>query len=167
MPSTTITIPINIEGASARGLPQAILVTWQERVRLGQSFEARLQLPAVEGVDQPATAQAQAVLELNDAIVEPGFELRQTVTPGRAVTFIWQVAVQHEGNLQGRMWFFWNVTIDGKEERLPVLARPVELSVDAILGLPVWVVQIFAAGGVIGGVSLWLLKPLRLWRKRK
>jgi len=165
--TTTVAIPINIEGALAKGLPAEIRFTWHPSVRLGESVEVSLLLPAAAGANLPATAQAQAILDLNGAEIRPGFDLRQTVTPGREVNFTWQVAALQPGDLTGQVWLFWTVSVDGKEERVPVLARPVSLHVEAFLGLPVWVARLIAAGGLIGGAGLVWLNPRRGKKKTK
>lgn len=163
--ASTVTIPINLEGAAAKGLPGQVILTWQERARLGEPAQVSLRLPALERGDLPATAQAEALLELNEAEITPGFDLRQVVTPGREVTFAWEVWGAREGELNGRVWLFWTVTVDGKEERLPVLARPLALRVEAFLGLPGWATCLIALVGLIGAASLWWNKPN--WGKKK
>lgn len=158
--SSTAVIPISIEGAGAKGLPGQVEITWQVRARLGEPAQVSLRLPALEGGNLPGTAQAEALLELNGAEISPGFALRQTVTPGREVNFTWQVWGAQPGELSGRVWLFWTVSMNGSEERLPVLARPLTLQVETFLGLPAWAARLSSAAGLLGAASAAWLKPV-------
>lgn len=164
---STIGIPVSLDETMAKGLPGKVEITWQEQMRLGEPARVSLRLPAVEASNLPATAQAEARLELSGVDITPGFDLRQTVTPGREVNFTWQVWGAQPGELSGRVWLFWTVTVNGSEERLPVLARQLALQVVAFLGLPVWVARLIAVAGLLGAAGAAWLRPARGKKKSR
>ena len=154
--SAQASIPIRSEQAIAAGLPEQLNLTYPTAMRLGEATEFMLSLEGREAGGLPATAQAEARLELTGVDIEPGMRLVQTVTPGRPVTFRWQVKPYEAGISEGMLWFYWTTSANNQEQRLPVLARPVQIEVSGFLGLPVWVGQLTGIGlGLVGGILLW------------
>ncbi len=156
---TEATIPIRSGEAIAAGLPEQLNLTYPEGIRLGEVTEFVLSLEGREATGLPSTAQAEARLELTGVDIEPGSRLIQTVSPGRPVTFRWQVKPYEVGISEGMLWFYWTTSANNQEQRLPVLARPVQINVGGFLGWPVWVGQLTGLGlGVVGGILLWVVK---------
>lgn len=160
-------IAVRLAGASEAGLPEQMVLEAPGVIRLGQNAEVKLQLPARDGSGLPATAVVEARLEITGVDIEPGSRLMQTVIPGREITLRWLVSPYQAGQVEGMLWLNWTITLNGQEQRLPVLARPVEMQVVGFLGWPVWVAQVTALLLAVGGGVLWRSGARRISRTRR
>jgi hypothetical protein len=70
------------------------------------------------------------------------------------LSFFWELNPHQEGNFQGNLWLFLNlVPANGDElERLPVLARSIDIHVASILGMQINLARWVGAGGIIIGL---------------
>lgn len=155
------TIAIRNPEAMAAGLPEKLDLRWPVWLRLGETGEVLLSLPARNTAGLPDVAQVEARLELAGVDISPGYRLIQTVTPGKPVSFRWQLTASQVGISEGTVWFFWATASGGQEQRLPILARQIKVKVGGFLGLPILAVWIVALVCMVVGVILFFFKGKR------
>jgi hypothetical protein len=97
---------------------------------------------------------AETRLEVPGVQISPPDLTSRGVPDSGVLSFSWQLNPHQEGNFQGNLWLFLNlVPVSGDElERLPVLARSIDIHVASILGMPVTLARWVGAGGIIVGL---------------
>ena len=97
--------------------------------------------------------------------------LRETMRPGRPVTFRWSIQGGAAGVHRGVIWLsleFVPLT-GGRVEPLILLSRPITINTVTILGLPGWVGRVFGGAGLVLSVLfcfLWVRPVLAAYRGR-
>jgi hypothetical protein len=97
---------------------------------------------------------AETSLEVPGMQISPPDLTSRGLPDSGILSFSWQLYPPIEGNFQGNLWLFLNlVPANGDElERLPVMARSIEIHVASILGMPVTIARWVGAGGIIVGL---------------
>jgi hypothetical protein len=166
------TPPAQMTGLSK---PLRLSMSWPQLLRLGDTGQVTLALDvageaatapqpdeAVEaaGLFDTQSVVAEARLDLAGMQVEPFPTISEPMAPQRDLQLFWKIHPTVTGAYRGTLWLYLNLVPKGggTVERKALVARPIEIQVLSVLGLPAAVVR---WGSVVGiGLLAWLGMPL-------
>lgn len=155
-----------------------LIVTWPERLRLGDSGLAHLELDLVDAgspfeaapnVFESYTVVAEARLELSGALYRPEGDVSQALLPGKPLPFQWSVRADAPGKYDGTLWLHLRFAplADGTEQRSVLTAQRISFEVTDFCGLSGALARILGCvgavlGAVLGldGVVLWIVRRI-------
>jgi hypothetical protein len=114
---------------------------------------------------------AVARLEMAGMEADRG-EMRQPMRPGRDVTFHWSVRAAEAARYRGVVWLHIELVpkSGGEVEEILLLARPIEINVVTVLGMPADLARILGILGVFISTVIgypFIQKWIENWRDRK
>lgn len=157
------------------GKQRRLSMSWPQLLRLGDSGQVTLALDvAGEAATAPQPDEAakaaslsdthsvvaEARLDLAGMQVEPFPTISEPMAPQRDLQLFWKIHPAVTGTYRGTLWLYLNLVPKGRGtvERRALVARPIEIQVLSVLGLPALPVR---WGSVVAiGLSAWLGMPL-------
>jgi hypothetical protein len=155
----TLKVPL---GGTVPPVQQAVVFRYPRDLPDGEQVLFEMTVPSNENL--PASAggpvQLEGRLELAGADLFPAEIMRVPYHPGQTVSFRWLVTAHADTAENGTLWLVAVVMDAGKQEtRYPMLARPIQVEVQQVLGLSFpsarWVGSGMIVTGLIG--AIWLL----------
>ncbi len=152
-------------------------IVWPQKIRLGDTGKVTLALE-MEPVEGAAEAPglfdayqvvAEARLDMAAMQLIPASTISEPMAAGRELNLYWQARPAAPGKYKGTLWLYLNLVpkAGGEVERRPLVARPIEMRVTPVLGLPAFIVRwacIVGVGlAVLLGMPLWIKILKRLW----
>jgi hypothetical protein len=159
------------------GEQRRLHITWPQKIRLGDTGKVTLalEMEPVEGAaETPGLFDAYQVVaeaRLDKAAMQliPASTISEPMAAGRELNLYWQARPAAPGKYKGTLWLYLNLVpkAGGEVERRPLVARPIEMQVTPVLGLPAFVVRWACIAGVglavLLGMPLWIKILKRLW----
>ncbi len=141
--------------------PRRISIDWPEKIRLGDDETISLLLEVDEiGRITPAAGRtgqqvaetsieaadlfdthnliAEARLDMAGVNVLPKGLIQEPLGRGQTLHFYWNIQPQQTGSVRGTLWLFINAipkTEEGTADRMPLLAKELEIETISVLGL--------------------------------
>ncbi len=152
-------------------------IVWPQKIRLGDTGKVTLALE-MEPVEGAAEAPglfdayqvvAEARLDMAAMQLIPASTISEPMAAGRELNLYWQARPAAPGKYKGTLWLYLNLVpkAGGEVERRPLVARPIEMQVTPVLGLPAFIVRWACIVGVglaaLLGMPLWIKILKRLW----
>jgi len=115
---------------------------------------------------------AEAQLDMVGMQVKPAGAIYEPLKRGQSATFYWSIRAQEPGTYQGTVWLHLNFAdkSTGEQSRIAVSAQIIEIEAVDFFGLPVNLVRVLGALGVIIGCIIgfpFIEDILRLLFKRR
>lgn len=148
------------------GKQRRLSMSWPQLLRLGDSGQVTLALDVAGEATGAASlfdthfVVAEARLDLAGMQVEPFSTISEPMAPQRALQLFWKIHPTVTGTYRGTLWLYLNLVPKGggTVERRALVARPIEIQVLAVLGLPALPIR---WGSIVAmGLSTWLGMPL-------
>jgi hypothetical protein len=147
-----------------------LTLAWPGEIRAGDSQVIRMTISDSEPVGTPAPGApapgrvssynvlAEARLEMGGLVVVPAGAVTQPLRPGRNISFYWSARPGAAGVSAGVAWlYFRSIPLaGGLENRMPVLAQPVEIRTLELFGLQGPSARWMGALGLLAGSLLGL-----------
>jgi hypothetical protein len=154
--------------------PRRLVIDWPETIRQKDVEQITLSIMPDEAGNQPPegvtdlyqthNVVATARLDLPGMQVNPA-ELNEPLLAGRTITFRWKIQASQPGSYRGTLWLHMELVpkAGGAVQEVLVLARPLEVQVVSVFGLPGNAARLAGLAGI--GASL-ILIGLPALRKR-
>ncbi len=140
---------------SSEGIAGTLLVTLPDQMHVGDKSSINLNI----SMDQDPIKIKQLVflskLEMDNLSVAPNGEGRVSIDPGKPFTLQWQLEPYKAGVYSGTLWLFLETSAG---ERDLILARPVELDANKLLGSSFQTARVTSILGLIVGIAIYLIK---------
>jgi len=142
-----------------------ISIRWPESIRTGekdsiqiivalsQDFQPLIDHPTIstlKSIDLPNdqfNINLEARVDLAGIRINPTGLLSKNIQQGQEVKFNWDISSNREGEYEGTLWLYMNlISKDQPSEKIKVilLAKPIKITINNVLGFPVMFVRIFA-----------------------
>jgi hypothetical protein len=82
---------------------------------------------------------AEARLDLEGMKISPQGSILESLTPGEKANFYWKLTPTDTGIVRGTLWFYVDLIPKkgGDLTQIPVIAKPIEIQVNSLMGIPV------------------------------
>lgn len=138
-------------------------------LRIGQPSEITLILQDVKRIDGGSGEMGllvEARLDMPGVGVFPQGTVRQTLTEGQLLRFVWRCTPYSQNKFSGTLWVFINtVSENGQLDRYPILAYPLEIQAKRGFGIPVQLIRLLCFVGLFSGMLMLLYQKLRRYFK--
>lgn len=171
-----MTLPSAAGGLPAPGVPVArrVVLTYPSRLRLGESGLIRLTFAPLtdQGIPSPSmisdvslTYNVLAEARLEVAVLSVGSydHILLPLQANAPAVFEWHVPASQPGEYEGTAWLLLGFVPKegGVTEERALSAQPVNLRVDALLGLGIVAVRVLAVCLLVVGLALVIFASLR------